>query len=267
MLSSARFLFIRPVALVVRCTLIATLLVAICVACGKKGPVRPPLATLPAAPTEVTVDQQGVDFILSWTAPSYNQDASPIEDLVAFRIYRLIFDAAEGCPTCRDPEDLVATIELVRPASGVRIGKRFYWRDEAVVPGTGHAYLVAPVTISGQEGASSGGYRIWMTPPPPPLDVHAEDDRSPVHLVWKAPEAFPAKQELAGYNIYRRTGGTPFSPVPLNTAPLTGATLTDFAAETGHEVIYRVTTVTRAGDQRLESLPSAEVVVIPRGAR
>ena len=128
-------------------------------ACGRKGPVRPPLASLPLAPTEFVIDQQGNDFLLSWTIPAKNQDGAAAEDLTGFRIYRLVYNAVDGCPTCRDPDQLVAELNLLRPEPAVRIDKRFYWRDANVAPGTGHAYRAVPVTVGRQEGDSVAAFR------------------------------------------------------------------------------------------------------------
>jgi predicted small lipoprotein YifL len=255
----------RSLRLTLFCTLLL-ILVAL-TGCGRKGPVRPQLAALPAAPGELRIDQQGIDFLLSWTLPAYNQDASPADDLAAFRIYRLIFNAAEGCPTCRDPEQLVATIALNRPAPAVRLGKRLYWRDAAVAPGTGHAYLVVPVTIGGQAGESAGTHRSWQSPPPPPRELHAELVDGAVRLSWAAPPELAEGEELLGFNLYRRAAGNPYPPVALNVTPLRATQLTDLAAEAGREALYRITTVVRSGDLVLESVPAAEVTATPAGAR
>lgn len=252
-----------------RLTLLLALLMGIAAltACGKKGPVRPRLAVLPAAPTEAYIAQQGDDFQLSWRIPEMNQDGTAAEDLRGFNIYRLIYLAADGCPTCRDPEELVAAIDLIRPEPAVRLGKRIYWRDPAVAPGTGHAYLVVPVTIGGQEGAGIGIYRPWEVPPPPPLELRAIADIGQVRLNWNPPPVLPDGQELLGYNLYRRATGQPFPPIALNTAPLSETQLSDFAAPAGREVGYRLTTVVRKGDQVLESVPSTEVTATPADAR
>ena len=243
------------------------LLLTLLAACGRKGPVRPQLASLPAAPGDVQIAQQGIDFLLSWTIPAYNQDASPAEDLTAFRIFRLVYDAAEGCPTCRDPDVPVATITLNQPAPAVRLGKRLYWRDGAVAPGTGHAYLVVPVTIGGHDGAGAGAYRTFVQPPPPPANVQIEAGPGRLQLSWQPPTALPEDQTLLGYNLYRRPAGSPFPPLPLNQEPLRDAQLTDFAAEGAKEAAYRITTVTRSGDQVLESAPSTEVTATPAAVR
>lgn len=252
-----------------RLTTLALLFLALAAlpACGKKGPVRPRLAALPAAPAEVQVAQQGEDFLLSWASPERNQDGGPADDLFGFHIYRLVYVAADGCPTCRDPDELVATIVLTRPEPAVRLGKRLYWRDAAVAPGTGHAYLVVPVTIGGYEGDSAGTYRAWLAPPPAPLELHAEAGDRQVRLTWTPPASLPDGQQLLGYNIYRRSSGGVFPPVALNAEPLREPRLTDLVGEAGREAAYRVTTVVRSGEQLLESAPSPETTVTPRGAR
>jgi predicted small lipoprotein YifL len=252
-----------------RLAILAALLltIALLAACGKKGPVRPQLASLPAAPADLRIDQQGDDFLLSWAIPERNQDGAPAEDLSGFHLYRLVYNAAEGCPTCRDPEELLTLIELRRPEPAQRLGKRLYWRDAAVAPGTGHAYLVVPVTIGGREGTGAAAFRAWQQPPAPPLELRAEAGDRQVRLSWSPPPALPEGQLLLGYNLYRRAASGVFPPVPLNAEPLREPRLTDFVGEAGREAVYRVTTLARAGDQLIESAPSAESAAAPPGAR
>lgn len=246
---------------------ISFLLITSLTACGKKGPVRPQLAALPAAPADVQIAQQGEDFLLSWAIPERNQDGAPAEDLFGFHIYRLVYVAADGCPTCRDPDELVAAIVLTHPEPAVRLGKRFYWRDAAVAPGTGHAYLVVPVTIGGYEGGSAAIYRAWLTPPPAPRELQAEAGDHQVRLSWIPPASLPDGQQLLGYNIYRRPMGRGYPPIALNAEPLPEPRLTDLIGEAGRDAGYRVTTVVRSGDQLLESAPSPEATVAPRETR
>lgn len=243
---------------------IVALLAATLSACGKKGPVLPQLASLPAAPAELRIAQQGEDFILTWPIPERNQDGAPAEDLVGFHVYRMIYNAAEGCPTCRDPEELVAAIKLVRPEPAVRFDKHLCWRDVAPAPGTGHAYLVVPVTIGGHEGAGAGAYRAWLQPPPAPTALQAEAGNRQVRLSWTPPPALPEGQLLLGYNLYRRHAAAAYAPVALNAEPLREPRLIDFVGEAGREAVYRVTTLVRSGDHLLESAPSAEVAVTPQ---
>jgi len=235
------------------------LIISTLAACGKKGPVRPQLAALPAAPEEVLIAQQGDDFLVSWTIPARNEDGQEADDLLGFHVYRLIYNAADGCPTCRDPDELVAAIVLNHPDPAVRLGKRLFWRDEGVVPGTGHAYLVVPVTVGGHEGQGAGSFRAWQLPPPAPTALQAEAGNRQVRLTWTPPDQLPEGQQLVGYNIYRRPASGTFPPVALNTELLREPRLIDLAGEAGREAVYRVTTLVRSAGILLESAPSAEV--------
>jgi hypothetical protein len=246
---------------------IGIVLIPILAACGKKGPVRPKMATLPAAPEEVLIVQQGDDFLVSWAIPARNEDGQPAEDLHGFHVYRLAYDAANGCPTCREPDELVAAIALTHPDPAVRLGKRVYWRDAAVASGTGYAYLVVPVTVGGHEGKGAGAYRAWMPPPPPPTALLVETGDRQVRLTWAPPEQLPEGRQLLGYNIYRRPATGAFPPVALNAAPLREPLLIDLVGEAGREAVYRVTTLVRSGEFQLESAPSAEAAVTPQGVR
>lgn len=238
--------------------MICIALPAMLAACGKKGPVKPKLASLPMAPADLQIAQQGDDFLVSWTIPERNEDGGPAEDLVGFHVYRMIYNAAEGCPTCRDPEELVAAIRLTRPEPAMRFGKRLYWRDAAVAAGTGHAYLVVPVTIGGHEGFGAAAYRAWQQPPPAPTALEATPGHRQLRLSWAPPAALPEGQLLLGYNLYRRQAQGAYLPVALNAEPLREPRLVDFMGEAGREAFYRVTTLVRSGEQLVESAPSAE---------
>lgn len=237
------------------------LLITLLAACGKKGPVRPLLASLPAAPGELVIRQQGDGFLLAWPIPERNQDGSPADDLSRFHIYRLSYAAADGCPTCRDPEELVAVIDPRRPEPAMRAGNRLYWRDAAVAAGTGHAYLVVPATIGGHEGAAVAGHLAHTAAPPSPAGLRAEAEAGQVRLNWAAVAAPGGGQTVLGYNLYRRGPRGGYPPLPLNAAPLRDLQLIDRIAEGGKEVAYRVSSVVRSGTVDIESAPSAEVVV------
>ncbi|MGK2944728.1 MAG: hypothetical protein ACSLFC_08310, partial [Desulfuromonadales bacterium] len=135
--------------------MISLMLIMMITACGKKGPVRPKLGSLPMAPEKVTLQQQGNLFLLGWTIPSSNQDGSNAEELTGFRIKRLVYDAIDDCPTCRDPQDEVAELDSSYPVSGQRFGNRIYWRDLDIHIGNGYRYAIVPLTVGGQEGPAA----------------------------------------------------------------------------------------------------------------
>ena len=236
------------------------LLILILAACGKKGPVRPLLGSLPAAPPDLQIAQQGESFILAWDIPTQNQDGTDAEEPDGFRIYRSEYAAAEGCPTCRDPQELVAKIDLDYPIA-YRIRGRLYWRDLNVVAGSGYHYRVTPVTQAGREGEAATAYRDWMTPPQAPEQFLARAEKDRIALSWQPPAQLPADAVLVGYNLYRHRLDRPFSIVPLNLQPLENRQITDQVPAAGQTFEYRVSTVVRFGESLVESAPTEGVKV------
>ncbi len=242
---------------------IGVLMIVTLTACGKKGAVRPKLDSLPQAPAEVTLQQRGHFFVLGWTIPTTNQDGSDVEDLVGFRIRRLGYDPADGCPTCREPQQEVSLIELKYPAQSQRIGDRIYWRDHDIqIPG-GYRYSIAPVIIGNHEGPAAMVHLEAQQPPPSPTALSAEAGDSRVALQWTAP-VLPTEMELVGYNLYRRQAKRPFPIVPVNSEPLQVTELLDRGLDNGRAYEYRVSAVFRSGDQLLESMASPGALVTPQ---
>ena len=231
--------------------------------CGKKGPVRPKLTTLPEAPKQVTLLQQGMLFVLGWTIPEKHEDGSKVEDLTGFRIRRLTYDAVEGCPTCRDPQTEVAEIELKYPDPAQRIGKRLYWRDLDIRPGTGYRYAIVPLTIGGHETPAAMVHLAALQPPPAPTNLRAEAGDARVSLQWDGPE-LPEGMELIGFNLYRRYAKRAFPIVPVNKEPLQETQLLDRGLDNGKAYEYRVSALVRADEQVLESMASPGVLITPQ---
>lgn len=244
------------------CTMLCLSLIMVA-GCGKKGPVRPKLTTLPEAPKQVTLQQQGMLFILGWTIPEKHEDGTRVEDLTGFRIKRLTYDAAEDCPTCREPQTEVAEIELKYPAPAQRIGKRIYWRDLDIRPGTGYRYAIVPLTIGGHETPAATVHLAALEPPPAPTGLRAEAGDARVSLTWQAPE-LPEGMELVGYNLYRRYAERTFPILPVNQDPLPETELLDRGLDNGKAYEYRVSALVRSGDRVLESMAGPGVLVTPQ---
>ncbi len=243
--------------------IIITLTLTMMTGCGKKGPVRPKLDTLPEAPKEVTLQQQGMLFVLGWAIPEKHQDGTAVEDLTGFRIKRLTYDGAEGCPTCRDPQTEVAEIELKYPDPAQRIGKRLYWRDLDIRPGTGYRYAIAPLTIGGHETPAALVHLAAVQPPPAPTNLRTEAGDARVFLQWAAPE-LPDGMELIGYNLYRRHAKRAFPIIPVNKEPLQETQLLDRGLDNGRAYEYRVSALVSAGDQVIESMASPGALITPQ---
>jgi hypothetical protein len=249
----------RPALFVV----IGMLLVTMTGACGKKGPVRPKLETPIPPPEELTLQQHGPLFVLGWKIPSAGKDASEAHQLTGFRIRRMTFDPAEGCPTCRDPQTEVAELDIRYPEPGQRIDNHIYWRDLDIQPGNGYRYAISAMILGGQEGSAATIHLVAQPPPPAPTGLLATAGEGRVSLEWTAP-VLPEEMQLVGYNLYRRSAQLPFSLVPVNSKPLKETRLLDRGLDNGRSYEYRVSAVIRIGDQFLESLASNEVMVTPR---
>lgn len=243
--------------------LVLLALIAMIAGCGKKGPVRPRLATLPQAPSAVTLHQQGRLFLLSWAIPTYNQDGSAVEDLSGFFVRRLVYDAVEGCPTCRDPQTVVAEIDLRHPKPAQQIGGRIYWRDVDIQPGRGYRYAIAPRTIGGADAPAATAHLAAVPPLPPPAHFTVEAGDAQVALQWDA-AALPAGAELLGYNLYRRHAERAFPILPVNRKPLQETRLLDRGLVNGQAYEYRVSALVRVGEQQLESMASPGALITPQ---
>lgn len=242
--------------------IISISLIMMTTACGKKGPVRPKVARQIEAPTNLTLQQQGNLFVLGWTIPSENPDGS-VEDLTGFSIKRLSYDAENGCPTCRDPEEEVAELGIKDPAPGQRIGNRIYWRDLEIRHGTGYRYAIVPKTLGNIEAPSATIHLAAQKPPEGPTGLELEAGDGQVALRWLEP-ALPAEMELVGYNLYRRQAERPFPIVPLNAKPLQEPHLLDRGLDNGRAYEYRVSAVVLIGGQQLESMASPGALISPQ---
>ena len=229
--------------------------------CARKGPLRPKLHSQPDAPQQLTILQQGEGLLIGWSLPTRNLDGSPAEDLSGFRILRMTFSAEDGCSNCRQPDDLRANIDLAYADPAYRIGDRFYWRDQQLTPGTGYRYLVQPLSAGGRTGAAADISQVLKLPPPPPEGLQVTHEDGIARLSWQQP-ALDSGMELLGFQVYRRRDATPFPPIPLNPQPLQTTELVDESPRDGHLYEYRIGTLVRVGDIRLESVPSTCLRVI-----
>lgn len=241
---------------------LSLILLATLSACGKKGPVRPKVDIPVEAPTDVTLQQQGNLFVLGWTIPSQKQSGSA-EDLTGFLIKRLTYDAIDGCPTCRTPQEEVAELDIRDPAPGQRIGNRIYWRDLDIRQNTGYRYAIVPMTLGNIEAPAAMVHLAAQPSPPSPTDLQVEAGDGQVSLHWTAP-ALSEEIKLLGYNLYRRQPSLPFPIIPINPKPLKETQLLDRGLENGRAYEYRVSALVRIGTQQLESMASPGALITPQ---
>jgi predicted small lipoprotein YifL len=244
-----------------RLALLAIPILLVLSACGTKGPVRPLEESLPAAPRNLRIHQQGESFLVSWDAPVKNQDGTSAGDVDGFLIYRGEFPAEAGCPTCREPTDLVAKIKRINPVAASQVRHRFYWRDLNLSAGNGYRYRIVAVTSGGHPGQAALASQILLTPPAPPGQVQVIYAEGQVVLSWTPPARLPERAKLVGYNLYRRSVDRPLSVVPVNDRPLKEPQLRDQSLEPGRSFEYRISTLVTIDGNLLES-PLSEAIPV-----
>jgi hypothetical protein len=111
------------------------------------------------------------------------------------------------------------------------------------------------------EGADTSEIKVFaddVFPPSVPTGLQAvfsgPGQKPFIDLIW-APDT---DADLAGYNVYRRTEGTPF--VKINVELLKTPSYRDFGIEPGHSYIYSVTAVDVRGNESARSEEASENV-------
>lgn len=243
--------------------LTALLLTALLAGCGKKGPVRPLELPLPAAPTNVSLQQRGESLRLSWEAPTANQNGTPLTDLQGFRLFRLPFVPGQECPECRDLSVLLTEIDLDYPQGIMREGNRLTYVDDFVQAETGYRYRIVPFTEAGREGAPTTLSGIVYPVPPAPGGLTAEGLDRLVRLQWEAPVLDSNQGQVVGYRLYRHADPAQVAASPLNRQPLTEPRFEDFGRDNGTPLTYAVSLIVRQQATEVESALSEKVTVTP----
>jgi len=234
--------------------------------CGKRGPLRPKLAPLPAAPTDFQARQLGNGLLLSWNLPGANQDGSPLEDLRTLHLYRDEFEPAEECPECRETSILYRKIDLDYLEQARRQGNHLLLSDEAILPGRGYRYRLVAVGGSGQEGAPAKLRIIAQAVPPPPQQLAATPLDRQVRLNWAAVTPQPGTT-LVGYNVYRRSPDGSFAEAPVNLAPVETTSLDLFGLQNGQAYIFGVRSLLQNGTIRVESAAAETPPIMPQSGQ
>ncbi len=132
------------------------------------------------------------------------------------------------------------------------------WQDADFKFGQAYFYKVTAVVREAANSAESEDSAVVEIiprdtfPPAPPKGLTAVYTGRAVELIWNA----SLEPDLAGYNVYRRSGDTDF--VRLNTKLLPTPIFRDNSVAQGKSYSYRVTALDLSNN---ESPPSAEVEV------
>lgn len=243
-------------------TLLFTLLAL--AACGKKGPVRPLEERRPQAVQNAVLLQRGAGFQLRWKMPRHNQDGAPLTDLQSVEIEHLFSDPGEFCAECPGPWPQLARINPQLPAPARQVGELYLLSDQGAGAGQTARYRLTPRNSQGDAGLPLTLTQVYRPPQPGPTGLAIQPHDRSLDLSWQ-PVAVPVGAKLLGYQVYRRRGTAPFSPLPTNLKPLAETRFADFGLENAQTYSYRVRALFDFAGQQLESLPTEELSATPSG--
>lgn len=241
---------------------IVLLFVLLVAGCGKKGPVRPLIEKMPQSVTAAELTQRGNGFLLSWKMPTENQDGSRLDDLDVVEIRRLFVAPVDFCSECPAPWPLIARISPQLPAPARRIKQSYLFIDQGAEVGQVAHYRLTAFDREGRASAPLERYQAWRKPEAAPEVMKTRVGDRTVSLQWRA-SPVPEGAKLLGYQLYRREAGSEYSLLPMTIRPLEKTEFSDFGLVNGKAYDYRVTRLIEVDGQLYESLPSADIRVIP----
>jgi predicted small lipoprotein YifL len=237
-------------------------LIILCVtlcACGRKGPLIPPEALVPAAISDLKVAQQGELFRISWSRPAREEGGGPLRDLAGFQLFkREVLPPAEDCEECPSAYRLLKAVDLDYLQEVRRSGDLFLLSDAELRQGKTYQYKAVSLKRDGTPSRESNRARRKKVEPPLPPVLQTNSTPTGVLLEFVA-IPFPEGGVIQGYNVYRRRQGEPMPLRPLNAAPVSGNTYEDLHPERGTVYSYAVRTVALVDGESVESISSNEM--------
>ena len=239
--------------------LFVLLLLVILAGCGRKGPLIPPEALVPAAISDLKVAQQGELFQISWSRPAKEEGGGPLRDLAGFQLFkREVLPPAEDCEECPTAYRLLKAVDLDYLQEVRRFGDLFLFSDAELRQGKTYQYKAVSLKRDGTPSRASNTARRKKVEPPLPPVLQANSTPTGIVLEFVA-IPFPEGGVIQGYNIYRRRQGEAMPLRPLTAAPVSGNTYEDLHPERGTAYSYAVRTVALVDGEIVESVTSNEM--------
>ena len=230
---------------------------ALVAGCGKKGPLIPPDALVPAPVSDLAVAQKGERFQVTWSIPSRQQGGAPLDNLQGFMLFRRpVLPPEQDCEECPSAYATLGRYDLDYLQGALRIGNKLLVEDANLNRGSSYQYKVRSYTRDRAQSRDSNLPRHTLLVPPPAPTLQAAANAASVTLTITAPA--PEQGALVGYNIYRREAGEA-EAFPLTRSPIKNTTFEDTQAIFGKRYSYRVTSIAEVNKETVESAPSTEV--------
>lgn len=271
--------------------------------CGRKADPTPPLPRGPRAVSDLSVEQEGGEAVLTFTYPDRLLTGAPLTDLAEIDVYRVTgarvvlpssSPAKGGVPVPRTDEAPGAAAR--RAAQSVRIAEEAFYREAkpvATLPAGALgqysrgasvvyrdplmsllekdtvptlAWSVVSVRRDGEKSPLSN--IVTLSPEIPPAapvlgSVVAEEGK--VCLDWAAPsdDLLGRPVAVGGYFVYRRMLPQEEYERPMNAAAVSDTTFVDTAVSHGAAYFYTVR-ATALAKPRIEGPPSDEAGILYR---
>jgi len=192
-------------------------------ACGKKGPLLPPVSRVPQAPDNIRIYQQGAQLMIEWTNPQSYVDGTPLGPVAETEIW--VWEPPAGEEAAATPpseremskrgrlekrlsaEDMESQKRPESAAAEVPVYRYVRPLDEGEIGTPAKAYALRardqrrrPSQFSKPAAFEA---RVLPLPPRKPAAKVFEDQ---VEITWQAPESYidgkkPVK--VSGYNVYK----------------------------------------------------------------
>ncbi len=234
-------------------------LVVLLSACGKRGPLAPPEALVPAPIKDLRVEQKGVRFMVCWSGPGKQEWGGPLDGLAGFRVFRrIVLPPDQDCEACPAAYRIVKTVDPEYLQDVRRSGSLYCFFDKDLAVGTTYQYKAVSLQKDGAVSRDSNRARKRFTSPPMPPQLAIEPAPEGVTLRWK-PGPLPPGAVPEGFSIYRKhaVGMMPLNPVALVLPDADG--FSDSRMEYGVKYLYAVRSVARVDGELVESELSNEV--------
>ncbi len=247
-------------------------------ACGRKGPLQPPLAPGPQTVEGLAAHQQGGSVILEWTNLAKSIDGRPLASIEAAEVWVLELRPADAkrLPELRDFETRARLGRRVSPKEFQSSARAAAGRSPDVIfaypiPGDKAAPLVMALAVRVLDAKKRPSkfcapvtVETRVCPLPPEIQ-EVRVLRDSIEVVWAAPQSNSdgsAPAEVSGYNVYRAEGRG--KPEKLTPSPTTDRTFEDRRFSFDVPYTYIVRACAAGPDASLESADSAPRDVIAR---
>ena len=243
-------------------------------ACGRKGPLQPPLSAGPKPVEGLTARQRAETIVLEWTNPEKAVDGRPARDLDAAEIW--VFDRglpdgpAAGIEKAARLARRIVRAEFASfrgPAEGSLRRMAFAFVFD---PGpAGPKDLAFTVRVfDGKRRASEFAAPVVVAVrpcPKPPWNVEAKAFRDHIEVIWWGPESNidgTKPESVGGYAVYRFEGESPERRLGTTGSDVTRFEDRDFTF--GRAYRYFVRALAPGAGGEVESGDSVTANVVPR---